>query len=156
MRAQHKKQALERFDVRLRLQIYREFVSRGRAPAATDLSRQLYCSPRTVRAGLERLAGNHVIALEAGAGEILRAAPFWATPTAFQVESGRKNWWASCIWDALGIPAMLGRDVRILTSCGCCGEALTPAVRGGKVQKIRAVIHFAVPARRWYEDLVFT
>jgi hypothetical protein len=146
----------EQLDARTRMAIYREFISRGRAPGSAEMARRLGCTVAEMRGALERLGRNHAIVLEEGTREILRAAPFWASPTAFQVESGRRRWWASCIWDALGIPAMLGKDVRILTACGCCSEAMTLSVRGGKLGRARGVIHFAVPARRWYEDIVFT
>ena len=141
---------------RARLRIYRDIVSTGRAPRAEQVAARMKRPVRDIRESFERLEAGHAITLEKDTREILRAAPFWASPTAFQVESGRRSWWASCIWDALGVPAMLGRDARILTACGCCGEAMTLRVRRGKIERARGVIHFAVPARRWYEDLVFT
>jgi hypothetical protein len=35
------------------------------------------------------------------------ANPFSAVPTPFLVRSGDRSWYGNCIWDALGIPAML-------------------------------------------------
>jgi len=148
--------ALAPFDGRVRLRIYRDIVSSERMPRAEEIAGQMKRTVHEIRASLERLEASHAIVLEKDTREILRAAPFWATPTGFQVESGRRSWWASCIWDALGVPALLGRDARVLTGCGCCGEAMTLSVRDGKLEQPRGVIHFAVPARRWYDDLVFT
>lgn len=146
----------ESFDRRVRLRIYRDIVSSGRVPLAGQIAARMKRPVREIRASFERLEAGHALTLENGTREILRAAPFWASPTGFQVESGRRSWWASCIWDALGAPAMLGRDARILTACGCCSEAMTLSVRRGKLERASGVIHFAVPARRWYEDIVFT
>jgi len=148
--------ALAARDRRVRVRIYRDIVSTGRVPRAEEVAARMKRPVRDIRESFERLEAGHAIVLEKDTREILRAAPFWASPTAFLVESGRRSWWASCIWDALGVPAMLGRDARILTACGCCSEAMTLNVRRGKLERARGVIHFAVPARRWYEDLVFT
>ena len=109
-----------------------------------------------VRTALQRLARLHILVLQERTSEILRAAPFWAVPTAFHVQSGKHVWWASCIWDALAIPAMLRRDARITTACACCDSAMELTVRRGLLQPAYGIIHFAVPASRWYENIVFT
>ena len=57
---------------------------------------------------------------------------------------------------ALGIPAMLNCDARIVAACGDCGEGITLAVMDGEVVGHTEVIHFAVPAARWWQDIVFT
>lgn len=67
----------------------------------------LGASTRTIRAGLRRLVETHAFCLQEN-GELWRAAPFFAVSTAFPVEAGNRRWWGNCIWDALGIPAMLG------------------------------------------------
>lgn len=150
------------FDGRVRLKIYRHILRTTRVPTVEELAQQMRKPLQTIRAAYRRLAGAHAIVFEpATAGErILRAAPFWGSPTGFAVEVGRRSYWASCIWDALGIPAMLGRDALIRTSCGCCSEAMEVRVRDGKLPAGRVggrgVIHFAVPARHWYDDIVFT
>jgi hypothetical protein len=101
------------------------------------------------------LAEGRVFALDAD-GEILMAPPFSAVPTGFLVESGGRSWWGNCIWDALGILVMLGRDGRVVASCGDCGTGMTLEVAGGALQHAEGVAHFAVPARRWWDDIVFT
>ena len=62
----------------------------------------------------------------------------------------------SCIWDALAIPAMLRRDALITTACACCDSAMELTARRGRLQRAYGLIHFAVPASRWYENIVFT
>ena len=144
------------FDRDVRLFIYDYFLRTGRAPQTIDVAAKLSCGAATVHASLERLAAGHAIVLEPESREILRAAPFWATPTNFVIESSGRSWWGSCIWDALGIPAMLGADARVLTACGCCSAAMTLEVSGGVLQPAEGIVHFAVPVPRWYEDVVFT
>ena len=152
--------ALRSFDQRVRMRIYRFILRTGRVPAAAELAAPLRKPEAEILAAYRRLAKAHAIVLEPNGERILRAAPFWGSPTGFAVEVGRRSYWASCIWDALGVPAMLGRDARIHTACGCCSEAMEVQVWGSKLPAGRAggrgVIHFAVPARDWYRDIVFT
>ena len=69
---------------------------------------------------------------------------------------GDRSWFGNCIWDALGIPAMLGKDARIDASCGCCNLAMPVDIRKGKLVATRGIIHIAVPAGEWYKDVAFT
>src|SRR5260370_30037434 len=151
-----KTQVLQKRDAEMRLAIYRFTIQRGHVPKASELAPALSRSTRAVRAGFQRLADAHILVLQRESPEILRLAPFWAVPTKFLVESGKHVWWASCVWDALGIPAMLHRDARITTACGCCDSAMTLAVRKGKLMPEHGLIHFAVPASHWYANVVFT
>jgi hypothetical protein len=143
------------FDVALRLYIYRHFIAQGCAPLVARMATALRVSTRAVRAGLRRLGETHAFAVQDN-GELWRAAPFSAVPTAFPVQIGNRRWWANCIWDALGIPAMLHRDGRIEASCGCCNHAMSLSVSDGKLVAPLGSIHIAVPARHWYDDVAFT
>ena len=85
------------------------------------------------------------------------ANPLSAVPTIFRVQTGEDaSYWGNCIWDALGIIAMLGGDGRIDTSCPDCGDALELNVEAGKLQPTDAVVHFAVPAARWWQNIGYT
>ena len=105
---------------------------------------------------MARLAAAHVIVLQPDGAEILMANPFSAVPTAFPVVTARQRYQGNCIWDALGAVAMLGEDAEIETACGCCGQALRLAVRAGTLEAPPSVVHFALPAARWWDDIVFT
>jgi hypothetical protein len=143
-------------DATLRHALYRFTVTRGHVPKLSELAAALARPEKIIRAGIRRLAQLHILVLQPRSPEILRAAPFWAVPTAFHVQSGKRAWWASCIWDALAIPAMLRRDALITTACACCDSAMELTVRNGHLLRAPGVIHFAVPASRWYENIVFT
>jgi DNA-binding transcriptional MocR family regulator len=143
-------------DRKVRLGILRFVLRTGRMPGISDMAKQLRIPRAAIRAALRRLAEAHAIVLQPRSDEILRAAPFWGVPTAFQVEVGKRRYWASCIWDALGVPAMLRRDARIFTACGCCDSRMGVEVKNGRLVRPRGVIHIAVPARHWYDDIVFT
>jgi hypothetical protein len=74
----------------------------------------------------------------------------------FTARAAGRVYFGNCIWDALGIPAMLACDGRVETSCGCCGEAMSMSVEGRALQASEGLVHFAIPARRWWEDIVYS
>lgn len=144
------------FEKRVRLQVYTHFVTTGQTPTSRKVASALSCSLSEVQDAYGRLAAGKALVLQTS-GEVLMAEPFSAVPTPFIVEIGAQRWWGNCIWDAMGIAAMLGQDARVVTACGCCSEAMTLEVRDGIVRRPYAgVIHFAIPARAWWTDVVFT
>lgn len=145
----------EQSDSRLRLFVYREMIRGGRCPTVAEMGESLKVPSKSVRASLSRLSASHAFMMQED-GELWRVAPFSAIPTAFPVTVGRRSWFGNCIWDALGIPAMLGKSARIGASCGCCNLAMPIEVRDGKLRAGPGIIHIAVPAREWYKDVAFT
>jgi len=144
-----------RTDSELRLYIYRFFIRQGRAPLVAEMAKGLSHSLKQVQAALVRLSETHAFVLQE-TGELWRAAPFSAVPTPFPVRTSRRAWYGNCIWDALGVPAMLHEDARINTSCADCNYEMVLNVKDGKLLEHEGIIHIAVPARCWYEDIVFT
>ncbi len=145
----------EAFDARLRLFVYRHILRHENSPTVAHMAIGLASSTRKVRAALARLSESHAFMLQEN-GELWRAAPFSCIPTAFPVKAGHRSWFGNCIWDALGIPAMLGKDALVEASCGCCNYKMPIEVRAGRLRSEPGVIHIAVPARDWYKDVVFT
>jgi Alkylmercury lyase len=143
------------FDQQLRLFVYRHMIRHEKCPTVKQLAKELASSSARVRAALARLSESHAFMLQEN-GELWRAAPFSSIPTAFPVTVGRKSWFGNCIWDALGIPAMLGKDAMIGAACGCCNYDMPVEIRKGKLRPAEGIIHIAVPAREWYKDVVFT
>ena len=142
-------------DQRVRAEVFGWAMREGRPPTVAQLAPALGLDPVAVRDALARLASARVLALQPESGEILMAHPFSAVPTPFEVTLDRFVAYGNCIWDALGIPAALQADTRIRTACGCCGEAMEVHVADRRVRG-EGVVHFAVAARRWWEDIVFT
>lgn len=143
-------------DVEVRRLVYDRFIIQASAVPRDEIARELELTEQQVATSLRRLAEAHMLVLQPVSGQVLMANPFSAVPTAFRVVSGEKRWWGNCIWDALGILAMTGRDGAVQTSCPDCGEALRCAVAGGELVEAEGVVHFAVPANRWWEDIVYT
>lgn len=135
--------------------VYDTCRSLGRPPSVKDTADALDRSPGEIEVALRRLAEAHVLVLEPN-GEILMANPFSSVPTPFPVRFGSVSAYGNCIWDALGIPAMCDCDAEITTACACCGAQLTVAIAAGSVEGATGVIHFAIPARHWWDNIVFT
>ena len=142
-------------DGRVRQFVYRHLLRHQKSPTTREIAVGMGSSVRSVRASLGRLSESHAFMLQEN-GELWRAAPFSCIPTAFPVSVGKKSWFGNCIWDALGIPAMLDQDALIHASCGCCNDDMPIEVRAGRVRSGSGIIHIAVPAREWYKDVVFT
>jgi hypothetical protein len=148
------------FKNRLRVRLYELFLELGRCPSKAGVAADLGCDVGEVADAFHELAAAHVLVLQPGSGEVLMANPLSAVPTPFVVETGAasspRSWYGNCIWDALGVIAMLQGDGRVLASCGCCGESMTVQVRKGEVtSQPPGVVHFALPARQWWDDIVF-
>lgn len=148
-------QELTPFEKQVRFQVYIQFVTAGQAPTTEEVAHALSCSRSDVQAAYQGLAAGKALVLQQS-GEVLMAEPFSAVPTPFTVEVGIQRWWGNCIWDAFGIPAMLKQDARVVTACGCCNEAMMLEVRDGMLRQLDAgVVHFAIPPREWWNDVVF-
>lgn len=128
----------------------------GRVPQPPEIADALGRPMEEVREALKTLAAGKVLILAPNDGNIWAANPFCAVPSGFHVSAGGKTYWGICIWDSLGIPAALGEDAVIDAPCGDCGEPMRLEVRGSKLVRSEGVVHFAVPAHRWWDNVGFT
>ncbi len=147
---------VEPIDNDVRLEIYRRFVEEGRPPNAEQVAETLQVSGDDAAEAYRRLADGHVIVLEPGTTDVWMANPLSARPTPFGVVVGERSYFGNCVWDALGVLAMLDSDGSVETSCPNCGEPMRLTVAGSDLEPIEAVAHFAVPAARWWDDIGFT
>ena len=152
-------------DATLRRQIYDRTLATGTPPTIAELADAIGVAATAVRDGLASLAAGRILVLQPGTGEILMAPPFSAVPTPFLVTSDRRGddgqarpfrSYANCAWDALGVPSMMRTTARVATACGCCGESMVLDVAPDRPPSGTDVMHFAVPALRWWQDIVFT
>ena len=145
----------EDVDRRVRWQVYDATMREGAPPRKAGLAEAVDMDAAEVAASLQRLAAARMLVLQPDGDEILMAGPFSAVPTPFRVLLANLSCYGNCIWDALGIVAMLHADARIDTSCGDCGASMEIAVRSGQVEG-EGQIHFALPPRTWWQNVVFT
>lgn len=161
------------FERRVRAAVFRHFADHGVAPSSADLVRVVSLSSRDVHSTLRALATAHLLVLEES-GRIQMAGPFAGAPTPFRVASGDRSWWGNCAWDALAIPPLVGENATLSTRCPDCDETIDLAVvpadflRPGGPRKRHAraevspqgknglVVHYVVPASRWWDDIRYT
>ncbi len=143
------------FDHEVRRLVYDRAMREGSPPTIAEAASALSTTPDNVSASFRRLADAHVLVLQRGTGEILMSNPFSAVPTPFLVRAGDGSWYGNCIWDAMGIPAMLEQDATIEASCGCCGTAMQLSIIDGSLGEASGIAHFAIPAAHWWDDIVF-
>jgi hypothetical protein len=143
-------------DREVRLEIYRHFIEQGEPPTAAEAAAALGIPAENAEAAYRRLAAARVLVLAPETLDVWMANPLSAFPTPFWVETAGGAWWGTCVWDALGVAAMLGEDATIATSCADCGEPLQLRVEDGALQSAEGIAHFAVPARRWWENIGYT
>jgi hypothetical protein len=147
---------LSEFDLQVRSHIFDLCMQRGEPPLVSELSKLVNSPARQVQNALSNLADAHMLVLQKDSGEILMANPFSAVPTSFLVGTPNFSCYGNCIWDSLGIAAMLNQDVRIRSSCADCGDALDVNIVSGDVRGDTGIVHFAIPAHHWWDDIVFT
>jgi hypothetical protein len=147
---------VEASDLLLRRLTYEMFVELGRAPAVVEVALRARIEVGAVEEAWRRLHDAHALVLHDATAEIRMANPFSAVPTAFRVNAGGRWWYASCAWDAFGICSALHVDGRIETSCPDCGELMQVDVVDGRSSDRTLLFHCLVPARHWWDDIVFT
>ncbi|MGH7454554.1 MAG: organomercurial lyase, partial [bacterium] len=125
--------------------------------ASTEVARALASSVEEVEAAFARLHKKRLLVPEPGnPSQIRMAPPFSGIETPFLVKVRDKSYYANCAWDALGIPAALHSDVVVEASDGHSGDPIKLEVRNGKPVSQECAIHFAVPAARWWDDIIYT
>lgn len=140
----------------VRVHLYERFVEDGRPPSVAETAAALGLDEAAAAEAYRRLHEAHVIVLAPGTTDVWMAAPLSAVPTPFRVETERGSFFGNCIWDGLGTVAMLGRSGRVETTCPDCREPLVFEVRDGELEPVDAVVHYAVPAARWWDDIGFS
>lgn len=145
------------FITTVKLNIYDTIAQTTQPPSALDVARALSAPLEQVQAAFEQLHQKRLLVPEPGdPARIRMAPPFSGVETPFRARLGDKAYYANCAWDALGIPAALREDGVIEAQDGFSGEPIVLEVRDQKPVPQACVIHFAVPAARWWEDILYT
>ncbi|MGW5942796.1 alkylmercury lyase family protein [Streptomyces celluloflavus] len=111
--------------------VLRHFAATGAAPEPDVLEPVAATAGRSAVEVLDELAREDFLTLDAH-GRIAAAYPFSAAPTRHRVRiAGGAEVWSMCAIDALGIPAMLGRDAVISSTDPVTGEPVTVTTDGG-------------------------
>jgi hypothetical protein len=147
---------MDEHDIRIRNFLYRRFVEARQTSRVDDVAREFELTHTAAAAALRRLHDAHALVLERDALEIRMLNPFSCVPSAWRVETGGRNWYSNCAWDSFAVCAALDSDGHIESSCADCGEPLAVDVRDRKPVQTDYLFHVLVPARQWWDDIVFT
>jgi Alkylmercury lyase len=143
--------------VRVRIAVLERTIASGQVPTAGEIAAELDMPVAMVREAYAKLGEAHVFVCDPeDPSRLLMANPFSAVPTAFKVSARGGSYHGNCAWDALGIVSLLGGDGVVETSCPDCSEPLRLRVTGGALVESGGVVHFSVPARQWWDDIVYT
>lgn len=146
-------------DWRIRLHIYRFLVDHGRPPTASEAALQFGMTDDAARAAYQRLHDAHTLFLEPGTTDVRMANPLSAVATPYRVTVNGRTLFANCAWDSLGIPAMLGADASVESVYTGADGSNTPAryaIVNGALVGDDGIVHFPLPFRHWYDNLIHT
>ena len=151
--------SLSERDWQLRLYIYQFLVEHTRPPTASESAGAFGMSEDDAREAYQRLHDAHTLFLEPGTSDVRMANPLSAIATPYRVTVNGRTLFANCAWDSLGIPAMLSADATIEAVYAGPDGSDTPAhyaIVDGALRGDDGIIHFPLPFRRWYDDLIHT
>ena len=147
---------VEERDWAVRELVYQHLVATGESPPVNVIAEKSRLSVDEVQDALERLDARHALFLDPNDRSLRIVNPFSAVPTSFRVVANGVTYWGNCAWDALGIPAALHTDASIEARYAEDDTRLHLEVTSGSVQGDDAIVHFPLPFRSWYDDLIFT
>jgi hypothetical protein len=144
-------------DTAVKLKIYETIAQTTQTPTTFEVAQALNAPLEEVTASFTRLHQKRLLVPEpADPSRIRMAPPFSGVQTPFRVRVGAKIYYANCAWDALGIPAALHQDAIVEASDGHTGEPVVLEVRNEQPLPQPCVIHFAVPAAQWWDNIIYT
>ena len=114
---------LDETESRLHGIVLSAYAMSGRAPETADVAVAAGLAIDEAGSVLRRLTGRDLLILDA-AGRISGAYPFTDGPTEHHVEAGGLAVGAMCATDALGVGAMLERDITVRSACRQCARPL--------------------------------
>ena len=147
-------------DLQVKLAVYGHFAETGRRPSPDAIADRVGIPAAEVLDAYRTLQAQRVLVLEADGASIRMAPPFSGVATQHVVAAGGVSWFANCAWDALGIPAALRQPATVHSRCEQSMEPLHltvgPLGPEGPEASAGWLFHCAVPAARWWDDIVFT
>lgn len=150
---------LSDLDWQIRLAAYQFFIDHARPPAAAEIADAFSIDEIEARASYQRLHDGHAFVLAPGTSDIRMANPLSGVATSFRVAVGGRRLYANCAWDSVGIPAMLHADAEVeagYTNADGRPDPARYAIVADELRGDDGLVHFPLPFRRWYDDLVHT
>lgn len=112
---------------RVRVALLQLYAEHGRAPTPGALAKRAALSETVIRTLLEELHRRDLVVLDGD--KIVGAYPFTDRDTGHRVTLDGRSLNAMCAVDALGIGAMINRDIAIASHCRHCGAPIRITTR---------------------------
>lgn len=145
------------FDISVKQAVYSLVAASGAMPDSSRVADEVGASVKEVEEAFARLHKKRLLVPEPNDPSRIRMAPpFSGVPTPFLVKARRNAYYANCVWDALGVSAALHADAVVEAADAHTNEPMTLEIRGGSPLPQECVIHFAVPAAKWWDDIIYT
>ena len=143
-------------DVAVKIAVYRHFAATGRRPTPAEVAAGAGVPVDGIVEAYRRLRAQKVLVLEEDGVSIRMAPPFSGIATQHEVRAKGLTYHANCAWDALGIPAALHAPATVRSRCEQSKQPLLLEVGRDGPGRSDWLFHCAVPAFRWWDDIVFT
>jgi hypothetical protein len=144
----------EAFQNKLRYHINQFIFDNGFAPTVPELAGITQKNRAIIESSLRALADHNALVLHPNTFDIWVAHPFALFPTLFWVRAGDKKWWGNCTWCSLGIATLTNTDTDIYTKLEGTEEPIIIQVKDGKVMDENYVVHFPLPAKRTWDNVI--
>lgn len=114
--------------------IFNFVLKSGKTPTPKEIARATKSSDKDIIHILDELESNDLLLRREGTQEIISIYPFSMEVTHHQIflEDG-KRLFAMCAVDALGMPAMFDKDIRIVSRCEKCKQKITVEIRNEEI-----------------------
>ncbi len=148
--------SLSEQDWAMRRFVYQYFLDHAQPPTYVQAAQHVRIPAEEVRAAFHRLHDHHALFLAPSTDAIRIANPLSALPTDYLVHASGRRLFATCAWDSLGIPAMLHADARVEATYAHVSMPACYSIAGGVLTGDDGIVHFPLPFRLWYDDLIHT
>lgn len=149
---------LSEIQVQVRQMITRKFLDDGYMPPLSVLARAFNKTESEMADTLRELAANKALVLHPHVPEVWIAHPFCASPNSFWVEdiNAQRGWWSNCTWCAMGVAALVKRDVRLYSRWGGEAKPFLLEIIDGVLCDSDFVVHMAQPVVRLWDNVIFS
>src|SRR5262249_43324605 len=106
--------------------------------------------------GYRRLYARRMLVPGGDFASIQMAPPFSGVPTQHRVTVKEKEYFANCAWDAFGVISALGGTGDVVSRCERTLEPLVLHLTEDGPAPSGWLFHCVVPAKDWWNDIVFT
>ncbi|MGB7063069.1 MAG: organomercurial lyase [Candidatus Zixiibacteriota bacterium] len=114
--------------------IFKTILASGKAPTVEELGVSLEKSDDEITRVLDTLEEMDLLLRRKGTQEVVSIYPFSLLPTRHQIvlEEGEKLF-AMCAVDAVGMPGMFDKNIKVTSQCDWCKTEITIEIKDGEI-----------------------